>query len=471
MEGPARDVLRQLDEFAAAHGLDPGRVLSATIYVTDMAAKPAMNRVRQEFFRPEQLPELSARYRYRGVNGTEGRVITRFWSLSAAGFAATAVTFGPGRMGFGLFVPEFRSAFSMSSSAVGFVASLGFLGFFLGLLIAQAQLTRRGPGSPVVTGLAAATVGMGIVALAPSVPILAIGVFLATSSAGLTWTPFNDAIHRKVRDPDRPSALSMVSTGTAVGIALAGLAALVVVLGGLSWRWGWAFFAAAGAFALLGNWVAFRGVDKDRSDGPTRGWRGLMHPAAIPLLTIGFVFGTTTAIYVSFAADHMVTAGGVPGVPVVATPAIAFVCYGLFGLTGLLAARVESVLGLPLLLRLLMLAGALSVALVAIAPDAWVGVVLSAGGQGVHVMMTSAVLAFWSERVFPSLPSLSFTAALVAAAVGSVVGPALAGVASDTVGARAMLLGTAALPALTALVLRAHHVWERPPGTAPREPT
>ena len=374
-------------------------------------------------------------------------------------------------MGFGLFVPEFRSAFSMSTSAVGFVASLGFLGFFIGLLIAQALLVRRGPGLPVVSGLAAATVGLGVVALAPSLPVLAIGVFLATSSAGLAWTPFSDAIHRKVRFEDRPSALSVVSTGTGVGIALAGFAALVVVVGGLSWRLSWAFFAGASAVALLANWVAFRGVDKDRSDGPKEGWRDLVHAAALPLLAIGFVYGTTSAIYISFAADHMVTVGGVPGVPVAATPALVFICYGLFGLAGLLTGRVQGMIGLPVLLRLLMLAGALSVALVALAPDTWAGLVLSAGWQGVHVMMTSAVLAFWSERVFPSLPSLSFTVALLAAAVGSVVGPASAGVVSDAVGAEAMLLGTAALPALAALLLRDRHVWERPPSTAPPGPT
>ena len=411
--------------------------------------------------------ELSVRCRYRGVNGTEGGVISRFWSLSAAGFAATAISFGPGRMGFGLFVPEFRSAFSMSTSAVGFVASLGFLGFFLGLLIAQAKLTRRGPGSPVVSGLAAATLGLGIVALAPSLPVLALGVFLATSSAGLAWTPFNDAVHRKVRDEHRPFALSIVSTGTAVGIALAGLAALIVVVGGLSWRLGWACFAAASAVALLVNWVAFRGVDKDRSDGPEQGWKHLLHPAAIPLLVTGFVYGTTSAIYISFAADHMVTAGGVPGVPVGTMPALVFICYGLFGLAGLFTGRVRAMVGLPLLLRLLMLAGALSAALVAIAPDAWAGVILSAGGQGVHVMMASAVLAFWSERLFPSLPSLSFTAVLLAAAAGSVAGPAAAGVVSDAFGTEAMFLGTAALPALTVLLLRDRHVWERPPSAAP----
>jgi len=407
------------------------------------------------------------RCRYRGVNGTEGGVISRFWSLSTAGFAATAIAFGPARMGFGLFVPEFRSAFTMSTSAVGFVASLGFLGFFVGLLIAQARLNRRGPGSPVVSGLAAATLGMGIVALAPNLPVLAIGVFLATSSAGLAWTPFNDAVHRTVRDEDRPFALSMVSTGTAVGIALAGLVALVVVLGGLSWRLGWAFFAAASAVALVVNRGALRYVDKDRSAGPRRGWRDLLRAAAAPLVAIGFVFGTTSAIYVSLAADHMVTAGGVVGIPIGATPALVFICYGLFGLAGLLSGHVKAVVGLPLLLRLLMLAGALSVALVAIAPDAWAGVILSAGGQGVYVMMTSAVLAFWSERLFPSLPSLSFTAVLLAVAAGSVVGPAVAGIASDAVGAEAMFLGAAALPALTALLLRDRYVRERPAGTAP----
>lgn len=405
------------------------------------------------------------------MSGTEGGVISRFWSLSAAGFAATAISFGPARMGFGLFVSEFRSAFELSTSTVGFVASLGFFGFFIGLLIAQARLARRGPGSPVVSGLAAATLGMGIVALAPNLPVLAIGVFLASSSAGLAWTPYNDAMHRKVRDEHRPFALSIVSTGTAVGIALAGLAALIVVVGDLSWRLGWACFAAASAVALLVNWVAFRGVDKDRSDGPDQGWKHLLHAAALPLLAIGFVYGTTSAIYISLAADHMVTAGGVPGVPIAATPALVFICYGRFGLVGLLAGRVRVAIGLPLLLRLIMLAGALSVALVAIAPDTWAGLILSAGWQGVHVMMASAVLAFWSERVFPSLPSLSFTVTLLGAALGSVVGPAAAGVVADAFGAEAMFLGAAALPTLVVLLLRDRHIWERPAGTAPPGPT
>ncbi|WFE76551.1 MFS transporter [Roseinatronobacter sp. S2] len=385
-----------------------------------------------------------------------------FWSLSAAGFAATAIGFGPARMGFGLFVPEFRSAFSMSSSAVGFVSSLGFFGFLIGLLIAQALLDRRGPGLPVLSGLAAATFGMGLVALAPNLPVLALGVFTAASSAGLAWTPFNNAIHRYVSDQNRPAALSVVSTGTGIGIALAGLAALVMVLLGISWRLCWAFFAAASAVALVGNWAAFCRIDKNAGGGPRDGWKDLIHPPAIPLFAIGFAYGTTSAVFIAFAADHMVNSGGMRGIPVNATPAFVYICYGLFGLTGLLTGRVRDRIGLPVLLRLLMLAGAISVSVAAIFPDNWMGLAVSSGLQGVHVMMTSAVLAFWSERLFPALPSLSFTAALLAAAAGSVLGPALAGVASDAFGAGAMLLGTATLPILTALVLRNRHVRDTP---------
>jgi predicted MFS family arabinose efflux permease len=56
------------------------------------------------------------------------------------------------------------------------------------------------------------------------------------------------------------------------------------------------------------------------------------------------------------------------------------------------------------------------------------------------------------------------------AAVGSVAGPAVAGVVADAVGAQATFLGAAALPLATALLLRGRHVWQRPVGTAPAEP-
>ncbi len=387
--------------------------------------------------------------------------MTRFWALSAAGFTATAISFGPARMGFGLFVPEFRAAFALSSADIGLISGLGFLGFFIGLLVAQALLARRGPELPVVAGLVVATAGLLSVALAPNAPVLAGGVFLATASAGFAWTPFNDAVHRTVPDWWRPAALSTISSGTSIGVAGAGLSALAMVGLGLSWRACWALFAGASALALWVNLRALRDLDRAPEAMP-RAWRGLVQPVAAPLFGIGFVYGTTSAIYVAFAADRAVAAGGLPGVPVDAVPALIFILYGLCGFSGLMTGRLKARLGLPGLLRVLMLAGAGSLALVALAPGHWAGLIPSAGLQGVHVMMTSAVLAFWSERLYPGLPSLSFTAALLAMAAGSVLGPAVAGVMSGMAGPRAMFLVAAALPALLAAGLRDRHAHDRP---------
>jgi len=357
-------------------------------------------------------------------------------------------------MGFGLFVPDVRATFSMSTSTVGFVSSLGFTGFFLGLLAAQWMLSRRGPAAPVLSGMAAASLGLAIVALAPNVIVLAAGVFLASSSAGFAWTPFNDAVHRKIRCIDCPSVLSEISSGTSVGIFATGLAALWMVYAGVSWRVCWMAFALLALGVLVGNFVALGRLDKAppaRQAQPK--WTNVFQAVAIPLFSVAFVFGTISAIYIAFAVDYLAEAGGIPGLTKDTTPALVFVLYGIFGLTGLLTARLKNLIGLPWLLRSLMLAGALSLVFTALLPGSWAGLILSAGLQGVHVMMISALLALWSERLFPALPSFSFTAALLATAAGNVFGPSIAGLASTAYGAPAMFLAAALLPAVTLVAL------------------
>ncbi|WP_128292474.1 MFS transporter [Afifella aestuarii] len=389
--------------------------------------------------------------------------MTPFWKLSAAGFAATAIAYGPARMGFGLFLPEFRSAFGISTQTAGLISSLGFFGFFAGLLISQAMTTRKGPRLPVISGLLAATIGTGIVAAASNFTVLSFGVLLAMSSAGFAWTPFNNAVHRTVDDWSRPTALSSVSTGTSLGVAAAGTAALIISISGISWRLCWAMFAIASALALAGNWAALREVAGTPGPGVAEQWRVLFRRSAMPLFGIGLCYGITSAIYISFAADRIAQAGGVAGLPRNTSGGLVFVCYGIAGLLGLCTANAKAMLGLAWLLRLLMLACALSFALIALWPTTSAGIILSAALQGLYVMMMSAALSFWSDRLFPSLPSKSFTAVLLAVATGSIVGPAIAGIASDAYGPMSMFLGSAALAAATAASFRSRHIWERPP--------
>ncbi len=391
--------------------------------------------------------------------------------LTAAGFVATAVAFGPARMGFGLFLPVFRDEFRLSTSAAGMIASGGFLAFLLALL-ASAWIGRRyGERVSVIAGASAAAAGFAAVAVAGTPALLAFGIALAGVSAGLCWAPFNDAAERVVPENARATALSVVSTGTSLGVVAAAGIAFAVTEGALGWRGAWLGFAAG---ALLLAWIAQAGLPSNRGPKPTRkavadivqvglpseltakptaeqvaaGAR-LTQRAALPLYGTALCFGMTNAIFLSFAADRVVAAGGLPGLPDETASVVIFLAYGICGVLGLATGRIEARIGLAPLFCAIFAAATLSLVLIAIAPTSWSAVIAASGLHGVAIMMVSAVFSFWSLRLFPGRGTLGFTATLLSVAAGSVLGPVLAGLLAAAQGPLVMFLA-AAVPPLTA---------------------
>ena len=356
-------------------------------------------------------------------------------------------------MGFGLFLPAFRDDFALSTSLAGLIASGGFGSFLAALPIAawlDHQLSAR---TPIVIGALCAAVGFLLVAAAQGPIALAAGVALAGASAGFCWSPFNDAAERIVPARARPSALSAVSTGTTLGVAAAGGLALAVTLGALPWRWAWSLFAAVAVLAALS---AVYGVRTGRERSVVA--KGEARPAffrtdTAPLYVAAILFGATNAAYLAFAADRVVSAGGLDGLPGEGAAAAIFISYGAFGLAGLGAGWAEARLGLARLLGLVFAAFAASMALVALAPGAWAGVVISAGLHGAGVMTISAILSFWSLSLFPGRGAAGFTAALIGAAAGSVAGPVALGALIDLAGAQMAFLIAAVPAGLAAIVI------------------
>lgn len=379
-------------------------------------------------------------------------------TFSLAGFFATAVTYGPARMGFGLFLPEFRGEFALSTGAAGLIASAAFLGFMLALPLAAGLTSRRGPRAPIVVGGLLAFAGMALVAASLNRMMLATGIAMAGSSAGFCWTPYNNAAPEMAAENVRPHVLSAISTGTTIGVTAAGGLAALVAFSNHSWRIAWGVFAACGILMTAFNFFVLRedtGRAGGTANGPSEaGFRGLFGPKAIPLFSLALSFGATSAIYLSFAADRVAAAGGLAGLaPRASSPAL-FIVYGLVGLVGLIAGRLEKRMGLVRLLRGIFLCSALSLALVALTPNALFGILVSAGLQGGCVMTISAVFAFWSLRIFPHLPATGFTGAILALAAGSIVGPGVAGQTLDLFGAEATFLGAGLLSLLTAAGVR-----------------
>lgn len=365
-----------------------------------------------------------------------------------AGFAATAIAFGPARMGFGLFLPEFREAFVLSSTQAGLIASAGFLAFLVALPLAAVLVPRLGPRAPVALGAMSAAAGFATVASAPDAMWLALGIILAGASAGLCWAPFNDATERIVPPDARSGVLSVIATGTSLGVGIAAGLSLAVIYGALAWPQAWLAFALAAGATALAALAAVPGARIGAArHGELSAVKGLLCRVAAPLYTAALCFGATNAIYLSFAADRVVAAGGLPGLPDAAAAAVVFLGYGACGMLGLFTGRIEAVIGLGRLLRAIFAAAALSLILIALTPTSWAGVLISAGMHGAALMSVSAVFSFWSLRLFPGRGTVGFTAALVGVAAGSVLGPAVAGLLADGLGPRVTFI-VAGIPAL-----------------------
>ena len=397
--------------------------------------------------------------------------------LTAAGFVATAVAFGPARMGFGLFLPAFRTEFALTTSTAGLIASGGFLAFLVALLVSAWVGRHVGERVSVISGALAASAGFAAVALAGDGVLLAVGIALAGTSAGLCWAPFNDAAERVVAEEARATALSVVSTGTTFGVAAAALLALGVTQGVLDWRGAFVGFALS---ALVLAVIAWFGLPPSSGRKPTRravdeivhvGMPAKLTPeqpastvaataaakarltqrAAIPLYASALCFGMTNAIFLSFAADRVVGAGGLPGLGNEVASVVIFLGYAAFGALGLATGRIEARIGLAPLFCFIFTAAALSLLLIALLPTLWASVIAASGLHGMAIMMVSAVFSFWSVRLFPGRSTLGFTATLLAMAVGSVLGPVLAGLLSAAQGPIVMFV-VAALPSVAAAV-------------------
>ena len=367
--------------------------------------------------------------------------------LSVAGFVAIAVAFGPARNGFGLFLPDFREQFGLSVELSGLIASGVQAGYLFALAAVGLSVARLGPRPLVVLGGLAGVLGMTLVSLASGIAALTAGVVLAGTSAGWSWAPYNDAADRMVPPRLQGRVLSIVSTGTTFGIVVAGMVAFAA---GASWRAAWLAFAVAAVLGVVLNGLVLptgqHGPQAESpEDIPARssvfGW--FMRRESLPLFVVAFSFGVYSAFYYAFAVDHISRTGGFRD----AAGPLFFVVLGVAGFVGLFTGEAVSRFGLRRVLMVVLISQGVSAFLLGAAPTWWPAVGISAVLFGADVMLMSALLAMWSSWVFAGQPSTGFSATLVLAGAGSVVGPAALGAFAGEfgLGAAFLLAGTISL--------------------------
>ena len=321
--------------------------------------------------------------------------------------------------------------------------------------------SRTGPRRMAVAAGTAAVVGMAVVAAAPAAWVLALGILVAGGSTGLASPPMAEAVARSIRNSLQDRANALINSGTSVGVALSGPAALL--LAG-EWRLAWAAFALVGLAVLAWNAAAMpREALADRDEGRRRrGGRWFGADAPVLLLSYGRprapAFGAALRgrprpglrqrrVLDLFARPRGAGGGSRPD-----GSTLFWTVIGVSGLAGGTAGDLVGRFGLTAVLRGSLVSMAGSMALLALAPGVLPLAYASAALFGSTYIVLTGVVLVWSVGVFREIPSAGLGTGFLLIAVGQAVGSPVAGALAVTTSPTTAFFSFAGVAVLTALV-------------------
>lgn len=381
------------------------------------------------------MSEVSAAHRVVVAGGAQRVVVP--------GAAMIAVTFGLARYGYGLLLPDMQAGIRLSPARAGLIASGAYVSY-LAANTATVWLTGRfGVRVPIAMAAALATAGMALVGLAYSAGGLALGVVVAGSAAGLAFPPYADVVSRTLPADRQATAWSAVSSGTGWGVALAGPVAIVL---GAHWRIAWFVFAfLAAVVGLIAVRSAPSGLTRIAgAAGLDRRW--FLCPRSRPLLVSAGLVGIGSSVWWAFSVAAL-RHGGLGSTT-------ASIVYATCGVSGVLASglgRLVGHAGLAHLYRTAVIAVVAALALLAFAPSVPAAALAAAVLFGLSYNSVIAVQGLWSNRVFAQRPSAGLAACNTALTLGTIAGPAMAGMIIHSAGYRSAFL-LAAVPLGVALI-------------------
>jgi predicted MFS family arabinose efflux permease len=362
-----------------------------------------------------------------------------------------AVTYGLARFAYGLFLPEMREALDLSETVLGLIGAGSYAGYCFAILAALVFTSRTGPRFMAVAAGVVAVVGMAAVAGAPAAWVLALGILVAGSSSGLASPPMGEAVVASIREELQDRANTLINSGTSIGVALSGPAALLVAE---RWRVAWAAFALIGIVVVAWNAVVIPrnpvgdGRPEQAADVPRLSVRYLVGLRSVSLFVAATGVGFASAAYWTFSRDLVVQAGDLSA----AGSTLFWTVIGVSGLVGGLAGDLVRRLGLGTAFRASLLCMAAAIGLLATAPGTLFSAYLSGALFGSTYIMLTGIILVWSVSVFHERPSAGLGAAFLLIAVGQVFGAPIAGAVAEVTGLVVTFWAFAGIAVLTAFV-------------------
>lgn len=341
--------------------------------------------------------------------------------MVASGAALIGTCYGLARFAYGLFAPEFAAEFSLDSTVSGLIGAGSYVGYCLAIVVSLLLTPRWGARRVAVLAGVVATVGMSVVAAAPSAPVLAVGILCAGASTGIASPPLATAVSAWIRPGRQDRAQTVVNAGTGFGVLISGPVALVFMD---QWRWAWAAFAVVAAVVTC--WVHVTvpagAATHPRSD-PRASTSRRVAPGTSRLVCASFLMGVGSMAVWTFGRDLITTEGNATAL----VSAITWTVLGTSGILGALGGDVAQRIGLPVAWSALMVAMGAATALFAIAPSTTAVVLAAAALFGASYIGLTGLVLLWSTQVYPDRTSFGVGVSFFALAAGQATGAALVG--------------------------------------------
>jgi predicted MFS family arabinose efflux permease len=346
-------------------------------------------------------------------------------SIAFGGLIAMAIGIGIGRFVYTPILPPMMAALGLSKSAAGLIASANFLGYLAG---AVAATRTRLPGPQLLWlpgALALSAVTTGAMGLTGSMGGFLVLRFLGGVASALILILSSALVLEHLARVGRPRLASLHFAGVGSGIAVSAVLVAVQLSRGANWDSMW---LASGALSLLGA-VAVTLLLSGQTPAAATG-------GAVPRATGDRRLGRMIVAYGLFGFGYVITATFLVAI-VRTTPAISGLEPVIWVMVGMAAAPsvmlwtfVAGRIGIPRAFATAALTEAAGVLASVVWPSA-VGISVAAVLVGGTFMGLTALGLMRGRELAPGNPRPVMAAMTGAFGVGQIVGPVLAGVASD----------------------------------------
>lgn len=350
-------------------------------------------------------------------------------SVAITGFALIAVSYGLARFSWGLMLPAVAQDIPFSPRLAGVLSACSFAAYCLSVSAASLLSDRYGPRLPAMASALSATVGLLMLAIATSPIMLAIGLFIAGLSAGLSSPSLAAVVSRAIHTHRQTQVNTIINAGTGAGIILS-----VPLLLLLPWRVACAVFAV---IALLSLIPVLRYLPQGASERAAKqGGESLLQRRVMRLALIAFISGMASAAWWSFGPDVLRQHAHVADKLI----SLLWLICGGAGILGALTGPVARAIGMRQVYRLALLFMAAPLLLIAFshAFSWWLfpGVALC----GIGYITLSGVLLVGGADATPAAPASGVGVVFFMLAAGQVAGSMLFGILYAQAGAALALI-------------------------------